>query len=87
MHGSEKGRSLYPLAATENDLNLLLSDTLQKGGKPVSVSSLHFACHGEVDPSNHRYNHRYNGIVLSEKAIRLSPNIVSGSKTLLKWLL
>jgi hypothetical protein len=83
MHGSEKGRSLYPLAATENDLNLLLSDTLQKGGKPVSVSSLHFACHGEVDPSNHRCN----GIVLSEKAIRLSPNIVSGSKTLLKWLL
>ncbi|MCB2145697.1 MAG: CHAT domain-containing protein [Deltaproteobacteria bacterium] len=78
----EEGKTLalryetVPLTATENDLNLLLSDTLQKGGQPVAVSSLHFACHGEVDPTNHRYN----GIVLSEKAIRLSPNIVSGSK-------
>ncbi len=78
----EEGKTLalryetVPMAATEDDLNQLLNNTLQKGGKDVPVSSLHFACHGEVDPTNHRYN----GIVLSEKAIRLSPNIVSGSK-------
>jgi len=78
----EEGKTLalryetVPLAATEEALNQLLGDRLRKGGQAVAVSSLHFACHGEVDPTNHRYN----GIVLSEKTNRLSPLIVSGSK-------
>ena len=78
----EEGKTLalryetVPLAATEEALNQLLSDRLEKSGKAVAVNSLHFACHGEVDPTNHRYN----GIVLSEKDIRLSPNTISGSK-------
>ncbi|GAB4272401.1 MAG: hypothetical protein Kow0092_27480 [Deferrisomatales bacterium] len=78
----EEGKKLslrydtVPLSATEDDLDRLLRDALERDGTPVSVSAVHFACHGEVDPANPRYN----GIVLSDRSVRLSPNIVSGSR-------
>jgi len=78
----EEGKTLalrydtVPLTATMEELDQLFSDNLSKGGKTVEVNSLHFACHGEVDPDNHRYN----GIVLSDNTVRFEPMMVSNSQ-------
>ncbi|MBI4219356.1 MAG: CHAT domain-containing protein [Chloroflexi bacterium] len=63
------------LEATEPDLNRLLENRLTERGEPVAVQGIHFACHGEVSPDP-----RYNGIVLSDRTLRLEPDMIRGSQ-------
>jgi hypothetical protein len=68
----------YPhvrLGATAQEMRTLLADELTSEGAPVDVQVIHFACHGEVDQNNPAYN----GIVLSDTALRLDHLTVAGS--------
>jgi CHAT domain-containing protein len=68
----------YPavwINGTEAEVNTLLDDKVTQDGKHVPVQVIHFACHGEVKPGT-----AYNGIVLSDKTLRLSADIIKGSR-------
>ncbi len=61
-------------SAVIEDVTELLNDEIAANGEKVRVDLIHFACHGEVsaDP-------KHNGIVLSDRNVRLGADIVSGS--------
>jgi hypothetical protein len=61
--------------AVLNDVTDLVRDEIVEGGAPVKVDAIHFACHGEVSR-----NPRHNGIVLSDRAVRLSADMIFGSE-------
>lgn len=76
----EEGRKLalrYDAIEREavlHDVTALINDDILEGGDRVKVDAIHFACHGEVsaDP-------RHNGIVLSDRVVRLGADMISGS--------
>lgn len=61
--------------AVLDDVTALIRDRITEGGEPVRVDAIHFACHGEVSD-----NPRYNGIVLSDIALRLGADMIVGSR-------
>jgi hypothetical protein len=60
--------------AVLNDVTDLVRDEIVEDGQPVRVDAIHFACHGEVSP-----NPQHNGIVLSDRVVRLGADMISGS--------
>jgi CHAT domain len=64
------------LTAVEADVQRLLDNTLERNGEPYEPSTVHFACHGQVDLQNPSWT----GIVLGKRGHRLSPVIVQGSR-------
>ncbi len=78
----EEGRTLtdtYPsvwVKGTLDEVDQLLDGTLTERGKKVDVQVVHVACHGEVDPAHPAYN----GMVLSDTALRMDATIVRGSE-------
>jgi hypothetical protein len=76
----EEGRKLalrYDAIEREavlHDVTALINDDILERGDRVKVDAIHFACHGEVsaDP-------RHNGIVLSDRVVRLGADMISGS--------
>lgn len=81
-HAKEEGTALSDryqaiwLGGTRDELGRVLSGQLTERGDPVAVQVLHLACHGEVDPQNPQYN----GIVLSDSALRLDATLVRGGE-------
>lgn len=77
-----EGRALtdaYPavwVKGTLDEVDRLLDGRLTDRGERVSVQVVHVACHGEVDPAHPAYN----GVVLSDTALRMDPTIVRGSE-------
>ncbi|MDX1468274.1 MAG: CHAT domain-containing protein [Acidimicrobiia bacterium] len=63
------------LSADSDDVTDLIDDTVRRDGKKVKVDAVHFACHGEMGN-----NPEYNGIVLSDRDLRLSADMIAGSK-------
>lgn len=53
----QKRYGAIALTAQEADVKALLDGSLKKNDQVVAVESIHFACHGQADPSRPEYNY------------------------------